>query len=108
MREEKRVRTAASDPFPVDPVHPVDQHTLRNVPDMDAILASIEINKPKHATVCGGGFIGLEMAEALRHRNIEVTLVELSPQVMAPVDFEIANVKTVMASARSRQRKETF
>ena len=66
-------------------------HTLRNVPDMDAILASIEVNKPKHATVCGGGFIGLEMAEALRHRNINVTLVELAPQVMAPVDIEIAN-----------------
>lgn len=66
-------------------------HTLRNVPDMDAIIASIEINKPKHATVCGGGFIGLEMAEALRERNIQVTLVELAPQVMAPVDIEIAN-----------------
>jgi NADPH-dependent 2,4-dienoyl-CoA reductase/sulfur reductase-like enzyme len=67
-------------------------HTLRNVPDMDAIISSIEINKPKHATVCGGGFIGLEMAEALRHRNINVTLVELAPQVMAPVDIEIARV----------------
>jgi len=67
-------------------------HTLRNVPDMDAIIASIEINKPQHATVCGGGFIGLEMAEALRHRDIAVTLVELAPQVMAPVDIEIANV----------------
>jgi len=67
-------------------------HALRNVPDMDAIIASIEMNKPKHATVCGGGFIGLEMAEALRHRKIKVTLVELAAQVMAPVDIEIANV----------------
>jgi NADPH-dependent 2,4-dienoyl-CoA reductase/sulfur reductase-like enzyme/rhodanese-related sulfurtransferase len=67
-------------------------HTLRNVPDMDAIIESININKPIHATVCGGGFIGLEMAEALRHRGIAVTLVELAPQVMAPVDIEIANV----------------
>ncbi|GLS92559.1 NADH oxidase [Psychromonas marina] len=67
-------------------------HTLRNVPDMDAIITSIEVNKPQHATVCGGGFIGLEMAEALRHRDIAVTLVELAPQVMAPVDIEIANV----------------
>ena len=67
-------------------------HSLRNVPDMDAIIASLELHKPKHATVCGGGFIGLEMVEALRHRNIEVTLVELAPQVMTPVDIEIANV----------------
>ncbi|MEL0660368.1 FAD-dependent oxidoreductase [Psychromonas arctica] len=67
-------------------------HSLRNIPDMDAIMASIEQNKPLHATVCGGGFIGLEMAEALRHHKIDVTLVELAPQVMAPVDIEIANM----------------
>ena len=67
-------------------------HSLRNIPDMDAIMASIEQNKPQHATVCGGGFIGLEMVEALRHRKIDVTLVELAPQVMAPVDLEIANM----------------
>ncbi|PKF61159.1 CoA-disulfide reductase [Psychromonas sp. psych-6C06] len=67
-------------------------HTLRNIPDMDAIIHAIEVNKPAHATVCGGGFIGLEMVEALRHRDIAVTLVELAPQVMAPVDIEIANV----------------
>lgn len=81
-------------PF-VPPISGVRNHltyTLRNMSDMDAIIASIDINKPKHATVCGGGFIGLEMAEALRHRDITVTLVELGEQVMAPVDIEIANV----------------
>lgn len=81
-------------PF-VPPILGVRNHltyTLRNMSDMDAIIASIDINKPKHATVCGGGFIGLEMAEALRHRDIAVTLVELGEQVMAPVDIEIANV----------------
>jgi len=67
-------------------------HSLRNVPNMDAIIALIDKNKPAHATVCGGGFIGLEMAEALRQRNIKVTLVESAPQVMGPVDIEIANM----------------
>ncbi|RBW46326.1 CoA-disulfide reductase [Psychromonas sp. B3M02] len=67
-------------------------HRLRTLPDMDAIMASIEINKPKHATVCGGGFIGLEMVEALRHCGIQVTLVEFAPQVMGPVDMEMANM----------------
>ena len=67
-------------------------YSLRNVPDMDAIIKSIEINKPEHATVCGGGFIGLEMTEALRQRNIAVTLVEFAPQVMGSVDIEIANM----------------
>ena len=64
--------------------------SLRNIPDMDKILDSIETNKPAHATVVGGGFIGLEMMEAFHHRGIAVTLIELSEQVMAPVDVEMA------------------
>lgn len=87
------VLSPGAGPF-VPPISGIDNHltyVLRNVPDMDAIISSIAVNKPEHATVCGGGFIGLEMAEALRHRNIKVTIVELSPQVMAPVDIEIAN-----------------
>ncbi|GAA4890057.1 FAD-dependent oxidoreductase [Ferrimonas pelagia] len=66
--------------------------SLRNLPDMDRIIASIKDNQPKHATVVGGGFIGLEMVEALRELGIAVTLLELSPQVMAPVDLEMANM----------------
>ncbi|QSX33200.1 FAD-dependent oxidoreductase [Shewanella avicenniae] len=66
--------------------------SLRNIPDMDAILAALATYKPRHATVVGGGFIGLEMAEALKHRGLNVALVELSPQVMAPVDIEMANM----------------
>ncbi|MPW29830.1 CoA-disulfide reductase [Agarivorans sp. B2Z047] len=64
--------------------------SLRNIPDMDKIIASIEHNQPKHATVVGGGFIGIEMAEALIQRGINTSLVELSQQVMAPVDSEMA------------------
>lgn len=65
-------------------------HTLRNIPDMDRILRILDQRQPRHATVVGGGFIGLEAAEALRHRGLEVTLLELSTQVMAPVDAEMA------------------
>ncbi|MDO6763293.1 FAD-dependent oxidoreductase [Agarivorans sp. 1_MG-2023] len=64
--------------------------SLRNIPDMDKIIANIEANKPKHATVVGGGFIGIEMAEALIQRGISTSLIELSAQVMAPVDREMA------------------
>lgn len=66
--------------------------TLRNIPDMDRILLSIENQRPCHATVVGGGFIGLEMVEALHSRGIAVTLLELADQVMAPVDKEMANL----------------
>lgn len=65
-------------------------HSLRNIPDMDRIINSIKTNKPKHATVVGGGFIGLEMMEAFHQLGIETTLLELAPQVMTPVDPEMA------------------
>lgn len=76
---------------PITGLTPAHTFTLRNVPDMDRIKAVIAANQPTHATVVGGGFIGLEMVEALRHLNIDVTLLELAPQVMAPVDPEMAN-----------------
>jgi NADPH-dependent 2,4-dienoyl-CoA reductase/sulfur reductase-like enzyme/rhodanese-related sulfurtransferase len=74
-------------------------HTLRNIPDMDRILAALQRDDPSHVTVVGGGFIGLEMMEALHQRKLDVTLLELSDQVMAPVDREMAN----MLHARIRE-----
>lgn len=65
---------------------------LRNIPDTDAIYHFIETKKPKKAVVVGGGFIGIEMAENLTDRGIEVTLVEKLPQVLAPLDFEMAQL----------------
>ena len=64
--------------------------SLRNVPDMDRIISSIKENKPQHATVVGGGFIGLEMMEAFHQLGIKTTLLELADQVMTPVDREMA------------------
>ncbi|ALP40028.1 FAD-dependent oxidoreductase [Aeromonas schubertii] len=74
-------------------------YTLRNIPDMDRILAALAHDQPRHVTVVGGGFIGLEMMEALHQRNLPVTLLELSDQVMAPVDREMA----AMLHARIRE-----
>ncbi|MGF1826821.1 FAD-dependent oxidoreductase [Vibrio splendidus] len=65
-------------------------HSLRNIPDMDKILNTIRMNRPEHATVVGGGFIGLEMMEAFHQLGIKTTLVELADQVMTPVDGEMA------------------
>lgn len=73
---------------------------LRNVPDADSIIDFIEKNKPRTALVIGGGFIGLEMAENLTMRGIKVTLVEKLNQVLAPLDFEMAQlVHRELASA---------
>lgn len=64
--------------------------TLRNIEDMDAIKKVVDHEHTKSAVVIGAGYIGIEMAEALVHRGIAVSLVELLPQVFAPVDPEIA------------------
>ncbi len=65
-------------------------HSLRNIPDMDKIIQTLQMNKPEHATVVGGGFIGLEMMEAFHHLGIKTTLIEMADQVMTPVDREMA------------------
>jgi NADPH-dependent 2,4-dienoyl-CoA reductase/sulfur reductase-like enzyme/peroxiredoxin family protein/rhodanese-related sulfurtransferase/TusA-related sulfurtransferase len=65
-------------------------HTLRTIPDTDRIRSLVDKGSVKSAVVIGGGFIGLEMAENLRQRGIEVTLVEMLDQVFAPADREMA------------------
>mmetsp|Transcript_20799 Transcript_20799/g.52880 ORF Transcript_20799/g.52880 Transcript_20799/m.52880 type:complete len:603 (-) Transcript_20799:157-1965(-) len=63
---------------------------MKTIPDTRAVREHIEAAGVKRAVVVGGGFIGLEMAENLAHRGIAVTLVEAGPQVMAPLDIEMA------------------
>lgn len=65
-------------------------HSLRNIPDMDKIIQTIHTNQVDHATVVGGGFIGLEMMEAFHQLGIKTTLLEMADQVMTPVDREMA------------------
>lgn len=64
--------------------------TLRDVADTDQIKNYIAEREVKHAVVVGAGFIGLEMAENLHHAGAGVTVVEMSDQVMAPIDFSMA------------------
>ncbi|TSI09723.1 CoA-disulfide reductase [Lysinibacillus sp. BW-2-10] len=66
--------------------------TLRNVPDTDRIKNYVDTQKPEKAVVIGGGFIGIEMAENLVDRGIEVTIIEMANQIMAPIDFEMASI----------------
>ena len=64
--------------------------TLRNLEDMDRVIQSIDGKQA--VAVIGGGYIGLEMAEALREKKYDTTLIELAPQVMGPADPEMATV----------------
>lgn len=66
--------------------------TVRNVPDTDKVKAFVDDKDTKSAVVIGGGFIGIEMAENLRERDIQVTLVEAAPHVMAPFDSEFSSL----------------
>ena len=75
---------------PIPGVHSKNIYSLRNMSDMDKIKSKVD-KKVKRAVVIGAGFIGLEIAENLVERDIEVTIIEKSNQVLAPVDFEIAS-----------------
>lgn len=72
--------------------HAKNLFTLRNVPDTDKIKSFIDENNPKTATIIGGGFIGLEMAENLHHLGIEVTIIEMAKQILPPLDYEMAAI----------------
>ncbi len=81
---------------PVVPAVPGSEaaHVFRiwTVPDMDRIHASIESEKPATAVIVGGGFIGLEMAEAFVKRGIATTMIELLPRLMSVMDPEFGGL----------------
>jgi len=64
--------------------------TLRSVSDAFAVRELVDSGTVKKAVVVGGGFIGLETAENLKHRGLDVTIVELVPHILPPFDEEIA------------------
>ena len=64
--------------------------TLRSIPDTYRIKEYIDQNRPKRALVVGGGYIGVEMAENLHNAGLEVTIVEFTDHVIAPLDFDMA------------------
>jgi NADPH-dependent 2,4-dienoyl-CoA reductase/sulfur reductase-like enzyme/rhodanese-related sulfurtransferase len=63
--------------------------TLRNMGDMDAILATVTRTGVKRALVVGAGYIGLELADQFRHRGMEVASVERLPHVLGVADTEM-------------------
>jgi NADPH-dependent 2,4-dienoyl-CoA reductase/sulfur reductase-like enzyme/rhodanese-related sulfurtransferase len=76
--------------------------TLRDIPDMDRIAQFLDERKPRRAVVIGGGFIGLEMAEAFHRRGIHVTIVERNPHILPLLDSDMA------ALLQQRTRRADF
>ena len=89
---DKLILSPGAKPFvpPIEGLETAENtYTLRNVPDLDEIMLALE-KEPKEAVVIGVGFIGLEMAENLRKRGLNVTIVEKAPHVLPPLDEEMA------------------
>ncbi|KGI86191.1 dehydrogenase [Exiguobacterium mexicanum] len=83
--------TGASSIIP--PIPGVDSDNvfpIRNIQNAEATRNFVDATNPKHATIIGAGFIGLEMAEQLKLRGIDVTIIERFPQVMPPLDKDMA------------------
>ncbi len=89
---DKLVLSPGASPIipPVEGVGLPGVFTLRSMTDMDRINGFLLESKPTRAVVVGGGFIGLEIAENLQHRGMQVTIIEMLNQVMAPIDYEMA------------------
>jgi len=66
--------------------------SVRNLVDTDRLKSFIETCKPARALVIGGGYVGLEIAENMKEQGVEITVVELMDQIMAPLDFEMASI----------------
>jgi len=75
---------------PIKGIESDNIHILWNMDHMDQIINHIQGKDIKKAAVIGGGFIGIEMAENLHDLKLDVSLVEMANQVMAPVDFDMA------------------
>ncbi|MCS7187232.1 MAG: CoA-disulfide reductase [Armatimonadetes bacterium] len=89
---DKLILSPGSSPImlPIDGVDLDGIFSLRNLSDADKVVRFINERNPQRALVVGAGFIGLELVENLRHRGMEVTLVEMLDQVLPAMDVEMA------------------
>jgi NADPH-dependent 2,4-dienoyl-CoA reductase/sulfur reductase-like enzyme/rhodanese-related sulfurtransferase len=91
---DKLVLSPGAEPIrpPLDGINSEGIFTLRNVTDTDRIKAYISKFTNGKAVIIGAGFIGLEMAENFHNLGMHVSIIEMGPQILAPVDFPIAAI----------------
>jgi NADPH-dependent 2,4-dienoyl-CoA reductase/sulfur reductase-like enzyme/rhodanese-related sulfurtransferase len=90
---DKLIISTGAEPI-VPPLPGIDSEgifCLKTVEDMDRVIEYVNREKPESAVVVGGGFIGLEAADALHLRNLEVSIVEAADQLLLPWDPEFAD-----------------
>lgn len=91
---DKLILSPGSTPLkpPIPGIDAPNIFTIWNIPDTDAIKSYLNSGKAKKAAIIGGGFIGIEMAENLFELGLKVSIIELADQVMAPLDYEMAQI----------------
>ena len=91
---DKLILSPGADPLrpPIPGINNEGIFTLRNVTDTDQIKRYVQKKNVHKAVVVGAGFIGLEMAENFNDLGLNVTIIEMAGQVMAPVDFPVAAI----------------
>ncbi len=91
---DKLVLSPGAEPIrpPLEGINNEGIFTLRNVIDTDRIKAYVNKFPQGKAVIIGAGFIGLEMAENLHNLGMHVSIIEMGPQILAPVDFPIAAI----------------
>ncbi|MCC6584247.1 MAG: FAD-dependent oxidoreductase, partial [Chitinophagales bacterium] len=93
-RYDKLILSPGAEPIrpPLPGIQEEGIFTLRNVSDTDYIKAFVQQKEVKNAVIIGAGFIGLEMAENLHDLGLNVTIVEMGTQILAPLDFPVAAI----------------
>jgi len=91
---DKLVLSPGAKPFypPIKGLDSKKVFSLRDIPDVLAIKDFIEKKKPKRVVLFGAGYIGIEIAENLKEAGVLVTIIELMPQVLGPLDYEMATL----------------
>lgn len=92
LNYDKLVLATGASPV-IPPIKGIDNKkifTVRTLEDADKIKDFAKTNNVKNAVVVGGGFIGLEMAENFVHMGFNTSIIELSEQLLAPIDKDIA------------------
>ncbi|MDO9184940.1 MAG: CoA-disulfide reductase [Bacteroidia bacterium] len=91
---DKLVLSPGADPIrpPLPGITNEGIFTLRNVNDTDHIKEFVQQKNVKKAVIIGAGFIGLEMAENLHSLGMDITVIEMGNQILAPLDFPIAAI----------------
>ena len=85
--------TGAAPVVPPLPGIDLDQvHTLHRLEDADRVKAMVQAGQVKKAVIIGGGLIGMEACEALRESGVDVTVVEMLPQVLNLLDWDMARL----------------